>query len=118
MNAANAVASATPSYPIALRLEVRRAAQLAHTMSRLVDRVDPANEAFVWLVGRADEVRAVVGATMREWQEGRLDQLRASQRIATYVRGLEESLQAFFGVSLPPPSQLRFLRRRDTLIDE
>ncbi|MGD0527878.1 MAG: hypothetical protein ABSE49_22285 [Polyangiaceae bacterium] len=114
----NAAAPVAQSYPVALRLEVRRAAQLAHTMTRLIDRVDPVNEAFVWLLGRADEVRAVVGATMREWQEGRLDQLRASQRIATYVRGLEESLHAFFGVSLPPPSQLRFLRRRDTLVDE
>ncbi|HEY3816816.1 MAG TPA: hypothetical protein VGL81_06590 [Polyangiaceae bacterium] len=115
MNAAVAVYEV---YPVALRFEVRRAARLSHTLTRLVDRVDPGDAAFVWLLGRADEVRAVVGGTMREWQEGRLDERRAAERIGTYVRGLEESLEAFFGESPPPAaSRLRLRPPRDTMVD-
>jgi hypothetical protein len=83
-------------YPANLRLQVRRAARLSHTLARLVDRTDPGDPSFVWLVGRADEVRAVVGTAMREWQEGRVDQRRAAERISSYVRDLEESVRAFF----------------------
>jgi hypothetical protein len=94
------------------------AARLSHVLARLVDRTDPADPSFVWLVGRADEVRAVVGTAMREWQEGHLAPRAASERISSYVRDLEESVHAFFvprGSSLPSQTAIR--PRNDTLID-
>jgi hypothetical protein len=104
--------------PADLRHQVRRAARLSHVLARLVDRADPADPSFVWLVGRADEVRAVVGTAMREWQEGHLPPRAASERISSYVRDLEESVHAFFvprGSSRQSPRGVR--PRNDTLID-
>jgi hypothetical protein len=83
-------------YPANLRLQVRRAARLSHALARLADRADPADASFVWLLGRSDEVRAIVGTAMREWQEGRVDPRVASERISSYVRDLEEAVYAFF----------------------
>jgi hypothetical protein len=87
--------TAHPAYPTTLRHEVRRAARLSHALARLMERVDPADPSFVWLLGRADEVRAVVGAAVRDWQEGRVEEPRASERVRSYVHGLYEVLRAF-----------------------
>jgi hypothetical protein len=112
---------ATPShpYPSNLRLQVRRAARLSHALARLVDRTEPSDVSFVWLVGRSDEVRAVVGTAMREWQEGRVDERVAADRISSYVRELEETVEAFFHRRRPEPSRVvaRFRPASDTLID-
>jgi hypothetical protein len=113
----NAVAAVADTYPAALRAEVRRAARLSHALARLVDRVDPSDAAFVWSLGRADEVRAVVGSAMREWQDGRIDTRRAAERIGTYVGGLEEAMRAFFREALLSASKPRYRPRHDTLID-
>jgi hypothetical protein len=102
---------AVPAYPAALRLEVRRAAQLSHALARLLDRVDPSDASFVWLLGRSDEIRAVVGVAVREWQEGRIDERRAVERVGVYVRALNEMLSAFD--RLPPGPR----PRSDTLVD-
>ena len=111
----------TPSqaYPANLRLQVRRAARLSHTLARLVDRTDPADPSFVWLVGRSDEVRAVVGGAMRDWQEGRIDARVAAERITSYVREVEETVEAFFVAWARPVSRVvaRFRPASDTLID-
>ncbi|MGH7294334.1 MAG: hypothetical protein ACRELB_05350 [Polyangiaceae bacterium] len=106
-------------YPANLRLQVRRAARLSHALARLVDETDPGDASFVWLVGRADEVRAVVGTAMREWQEGRVSQRVASERISSYVRDLEESVRCFFlpRGRLPSRVEARAPPRSDTLID-
>ena len=111
-------ASRPDSYPTDLRLEVRHAARLSHALARLVDRVDPGDPSFVWLLGRADEVRAVVGSAMREWQEGRIDQRRAAERIRTYARDLEESVQAFYAPRFHPRgSAASFRPKNDTIVD-
>lgn len=104
-------------YPLDLRGQVRRAARLSHMLARLVDRTDPADPSFVWLVGRADEVRVVVGTAVREWQEGLVGQRIASERIGSYVRDLEESVQAFFLPRAPSATGVRAVRPRDTIID-
>jgi hypothetical protein len=111
-------ASRPDSYPADLRLQVRHAARLSHALARLVDTVDPADPSFVWLLGRADEVRAVVGSAMREWQDGRIDQRRAAERIRAYARDLEESVQAFYAPQLRPVGPAAHVRpKNDTLVD-
>jgi hypothetical protein len=103
-------------FPDDLRSEIRRAAQLSHTLSRLARQTPAADPSFVWLVGRADEVRAFVGTAMREWQEGRVPRSQARERIASYVRELEETVGAFF-----PPDRPRapyaFRPPHDTILD-
>jgi hypothetical protein len=79
--------------------------------------VHPDDECFVWLIGRHEEVRAFVGGVMREWSEGKLDAPRASERIGTYARSLEESVQAFFHPSRRAVSTFRVRPRSDTLVD-
>jgi hypothetical protein len=83
------------SYPLDLRVQVRRAARLAHDLAVFVERTPPTDASFLWALGRADEVRAFVGALVREWNEGRLEAQSAAERIHVYVRGLEESLLSF-----------------------
>jgi hypothetical protein len=107
----NATTAGLP-YPTALRHEVRLAARLSHALARMMDRVDPSDASFVWLVGRSDEIRAVVGVAVREWQEGRLDERRAAERVGGYVRGLYETLSA---LDRSPPSARP---RCDTLVDD
>jgi len=107
----------SPLYPTALRQEVRRAARLSHSLAVLVDRVDPRDACFVWLLGRHDEIHAIVGGVMREWSEGRIDERRAAERIGTYVRDLEEPLQAFFHPSRASAATVPFRPHTDTLID-
>jgi hypothetical protein len=105
------------SFPAPLRAQVRRAARLSGWLAGIIGRVDPEDESFVWLIGRHDEVRAFVGVVMREWSEGMLDTLRASERIGTYARGLEESARAFFHPSRPTLPAFRVRPRNDTLVD-
>jgi hypothetical protein len=81
-----------------------------------MDRVDPHDACFVWLLGRDDEVHAVVGGVMREWAEGRIDERHAADRIRTYVRDLEEPLQAFFHPARACAT-IPFRPRTDTLVE-
>jgi hypothetical protein len=78
-------------YPPALRREIRRAARLSSVLTVRAINAQVSD----WCCGRADEVRAVVGDATREWSEGRLDEARAADRIGSYVRGVEEALQAW-----------------------
>jgi hypothetical protein len=100
-----------------LRRQVHRAARLSHALAGLIARVEPADPSFLWLLGRADEVRAVVGTAMRDWQENRISAARAAESMGTYVQTLEESLRAFFGSSRPVPGPGGPGRPRDTLVD-
>ncbi len=104
-------------YPVKLRLEVRRAARLAHAVSRLLDRVHPDDASFPWLLGRADEVRAVAGAAVRDWHEGRIDEWTAADRVRSYVRGLYETLHAYYGRGPASSSHVRARPVLDTLVD-
>jgi hypothetical protein len=82
-----------------------------------MERVDPADPSFVWLLGRADEVRAVAGSAVREWQEGRIDERCAAERVHEYVRGLYETLSAFDRAQSASETRLRPRPPSDTLVD-
>jgi hypothetical protein len=104
-------------YPAPLRLEIRRAVELSRALALALERTGPEDEGFLWLLGRADEVRAVTGAVVREWADDQLDTSAATVRIRTYVDGLEVMLHSLFR-----PSRVIVKRptRRvadDTLVD-
>jgi hypothetical protein len=104
-------------YPTALRLEIRRAVELSHALARALESTGPEDEGFLWLLGRADEVRAVTGAVVREWAEEDLATAAAGERIRAYVDGLEVMLHSLFRPSrvvvrrAPPPGP------KDTMVD-
>jgi hypothetical protein len=83
-------------YPTALRLEIRRAVELSAALARASESTGPEDEGFLWLLGRADEVRAVTGAVVREWAEEDLATRAAAERIRAYVDGLEVMLHSLF----------------------
>jgi hypothetical protein len=97
---------------------VRRAARLASCLARYVERVGPGDPTFVWAVGRADEVRTVVGASVREWSEGRVDAVRAADRIHGYAQELEDALSAYERSARRSESSVVETRPRfDTAVD-
>lgn len=105
-------------YPTALRLEIRRAVELSQTLTQASEAIRPEDEGFLWLLGRADEVRAVTGAVVREWAENDLETRVAADRIRVYVDGLEVMLHSLFRrpsrvVVKPATSEVT----NDTLVD-
>jgi hypothetical protein len=105
-------------YPTALRLEIRRAVEISRALARAAEGTGPEDEGFLWLLGRADEVRAVTGAVVREWADEDIATQAAAERIRTYVDGLEVMLHALFR----RPSRIVVRRRapagtNDTLVD-
>jgi hypothetical protein len=88
--------------PTALREELEHALKLTRELSELLQRVIPGEALFVWLLGRDEEVRTLVGAILKDWSEGAIDTPVAVRCIRTYVRDLEQSLG-----SLYPRSQAR-----------
>lgn len=102
--------------PPVLRTQVRRAARMAHVLAMLAQQTPDDDPSHRWLIGRADEVRAVVGSVTREWSENRVDGSRAAARIHDYLRSLQESHTAFVRSSefqAPRPARDRW----DTIIE-
>ncbi len=106
-----------PAYPPVLRRELRRAARLSQVLALHTQRSPTDLTLSLWLHGRADEVRAVVGDATREWSEGRLDESHAAERIGAYVRGLEESLASWVRAGRRPGAAATPRPRSDTLVD-
>ena len=104
-------------YPMALRLEIRRAVELSRALARAAESTAPDDEGFLWLLGRSDEVRAVTGAVVREWAEDGIAMSVAVERMRSYVDGLEVMLHSLFRpsrvvVRRPSPKDTN-----DTLVD-
>jgi len=104
-------------YPTALRLEIRRAVELSRALALAAESTGPEDEGFLWLLGRADEVRAVTSAVVREWADEDLATQSAAERIRAYVDGLEVMLHSLFR-----PSRVVVRRHapedtNDTLVD-
>lgn len=104
-------------YPTALRLEIRRAVELSQALARAFENIGPDDEGFLWLLGRADEVRAVTGAVVREWAEDHLDARAAADRIRIYVDGLEVMLHSLFRPSCVVVRRATPRVSSDTLVD-
>jgi hypothetical protein len=69
----------------------------------------------VWLLGRADEVRAVVGGVLQEWHDGRLDAARATDILRAYVDGLRSSVEGL-RPDARQPSSPSLRPQHDTLV--
>jgi hypothetical protein len=104
-----------PTYPPVLRSELRRATQLSHELSSLANHVPPSSPLSIWLSGRADEVRAVVGYATRHWDDGLCDETDAADMVSGYVHDLKRSLerQVRGHAAMPPPMR----PMADTIVD-
>ncbi len=108
-------ASRTLVYPPVLRHQLRRATRLSLCLERFHERAAPGEPTFVWALGRADEVRAIVGAALREWSEGRIDAVLAAERIHGFAQELEDALVAYERSARRISSADAFRPRQDTL---
>jgi hypothetical protein len=84
-------------YPGPLDARVAKAEQLARALHGLSGESVPSDASFLWLLGRADEVRTFVDEILREWSEGSLDTARACDAIHSYVEAVHVALHRRYG---------------------
>jgi hypothetical protein len=87
----------TPRYPTVLGALMAQADQLARALQSISGRSVASDPSFLWLVGRADEVRTFVDEIAREWSDGSIDTARACDAIRTYVGAIHVALHRRYG---------------------
>lgn len=86
-----------PRYPAHLGGLIAQADQLARALQSLDGESVASDPSFLWLLGRADEVRAFVDEIVREWSDGSVDTARACGAIRSYVAATHVALHRRFG---------------------
>jgi hypothetical protein len=84
-------------YPAPLRMQVAQADNLARALGALSGKASSKDLGFLWLLGRADEVRALVEEIVREWSEGSIDTAYACEAIGSYVGAVHVALHRRYG---------------------
>ena len=85
------------AYPAPLRARLAQADHLARALGSLSAKASKHDLAFLWLVGRADEVRILVDEILREWSVGTIDTSYACEAIGSYVGSLHLALHRRYG---------------------
>jgi hypothetical protein len=84
-------------YPDLLGARIAQADQLARALQSLCGRSVASDPSFLWLLGRADEVRTLVDEIVREWSDGSVDTAHACEAIDSYVGAVHVSLHRRYG---------------------
>jgi hypothetical protein len=84
-------------YPRALQGSLVHANNLAGALDALVVATHPRDPAFVWLLGRAEEVRLYVREVLEDYGAGRLDGDGANAIVGQYLEELHAALRTWFG---------------------
>jgi hypothetical protein len=87
----------TPRQPELLRARIAQADHLARAIGVVSRKAAPSDPAFLWLLGRADEVRALVDEVVREWADGSIETANACEAIGSYVEAIHVALHRRFG---------------------
>jgi hypothetical protein len=87
----------TPRYPSVLGAQIAQAEQLARALRSVGGRAMASDPSFLWLVGRADDVRTFVDEMVREWHRGMIDTARACAAIRAYVGPIHVALHRRYG---------------------
>jgi hypothetical protein len=87
----------TPRYPALLGTRIAQAEQLARALQSLSGSAVASDPSFLWLMGRADEVRTLVDEIVREWSQGAIGTMRACDAIGSYVRTIHVALHRRYG---------------------
>jgi hypothetical protein len=80
-----------------LQIRVDQAEQLVRALRVLHGRAAPGDPGYLWLLGRADEVRTLVDEVVREWTAGSIDAARACEAIRSYVDAIHFKLHRRYG---------------------
>jgi hypothetical protein len=84
-------------YPAPLRMQIAQADNLARALGALSGKASDRELGFLWLLGRADEVRTLVDEVVREWSEGTIDTAYACEAIGSYVGAVHVALHRRYG---------------------
>src|SRR5580658_9008446 len=68
--------------------EIRKVLRHADRLSKLLVRLERAQQTGTWVVGRSGELRAVVSCTISDWRAGVVDGNLALDAITSYIDGL------------------------------
>jgi hypothetical protein len=90
-------ARSTPRHSDLLQIRIDQAEQLARALRVLSGRAAPTDSGYLWLLGRADEVRTLVDEIVREWTAGSIDAARACEAIRSYVNAVHFKLHHRYG---------------------
>jgi hypothetical protein len=86
-----------PRYPALLRTRIAQADRLARALQSLCGKSSATDPSFLWLLGRADEVRTLVDEIVREWSGGLIDTTLACDAIHSYVGAVHVALHRRYG---------------------
>jgi len=86
-----------PRYPAVLGARIAQADQLARALQSLWSESMPSDPSFLWLMGRADEVRTFADEIAREWAAGTIEIDGACEAIRGYVGAVHVALHRRYG---------------------
>ena len=86
-----------PRYPALLGSRIAQADHLARALQALSAKAVTSDPSYLWLLGRADEVRTLVAEIAREWAEGSIDAAYACEAIRSYVGAVHVALHRRYG---------------------
>src|SRR5438067_10587586 len=84
-------------YPALLGTRIAQADHLARAIQALSAKAVASDPSYLWLLGRADEVRTLVTEIAREWSEGSVDTAYACEAIRGYVAAVHVALHRRYG---------------------
>ena len=87
----------TPRYPAHLRARIAQADHLARALRSLSGKAVASDPSYLWLLGRADEVRTLVDEIVREWSTDAIDTVYACEAIRGYVGAIHVALHRRYG---------------------
>lgn len=91
------------NYPPELRAVIQHAERFAALLSSVEVRNQPSDElARAWLVGRTEEMEAVIGSVVADWKAERISLDAAASAIGSYVRALHSGAHERLGLDPIP----------------
>jgi hypothetical protein len=84
-------------HPHLLRVRIAQAEHLARALRAVSAKAPESDPSFVWLLGRADEVRTLVDEVVRECSIGAIDATQACEAIRSYVDAVHVALHRRYG---------------------
>ncbi|HEY2514038.1 MAG TPA: hypothetical protein VGI39_24395 [Polyangiaceae bacterium] len=86
-----------PRYPAAFAEQVAHAERFTAALEALEEAAGPEDPSHVWLLGRAEEVKAYVAEVVRGWTAKELSAEEATAQIEGYVESLHGAIEPWYG---------------------
>ena len=89
-------------YPMPLQAWLVHASRLARALDDSLAETPTSDPLFVWLTGRAEEVRVFVREVLHDYLSCRVDAEATSEIIASYLEELHTALSTWYGEDYVP----------------